>query len=76
MTKEEFSNTNFRSEMYAEYGGHEYPVASANFDEYLFGLELGGYDDEDGDNLMWVRCENVERVWYEDHDELSKPKNE
>ena len=58
MTQAEFDSAKFRSSSRVIYRGAEYRVVSVNFHERLLGLPCGD-DDED---LIWVRCENVEVV--------------
>lgn len=43
--------------MKANYGGKVYAIGACNFPEYLLGLET-----DDSDDLIWVRCENIELV--------------
>lgn len=55
MTFEEYDNTGWTGNMKAEYKGSVYDVAAANFPEHLVALD----DDANGDDYMWVRCENI-----------------
>lgn len=59
MEIEEFNKTSFGAGMIAKYKGCEYPVVSVNFEESLFGLGDINVDDDD---LIWVRCENVDLI--------------
>ena len=56
MTKDEFAKQRWQSGMRAEYMGKEYEIASCNFPEYLVGLDDGS------EELIWVRCENMELI--------------
>jgi len=60
MTIEEFDKVGFCAGMVVTYCGCKYDVISVNFPESLFGLAL----DDDNEDLMWVRCENVNDLTF------------
>lgn len=57
MTKQEYENQGWGPNMKAIYWGKEYSIDACNFPEYLIGLGV-----DDSDDLIWVRCENIELV--------------
>ena len=60
MKREQFAKQGFTSNMYTTYKGHEYWVASVNFDEDLIGL--ANDKNNDNDDLLWVRCESIDEL--------------
>lgn len=59
MTKTELRSHVFKAGDKAKYKGKIYKIKSVDFQECLFGLRMnisGG----DPDDVIWVRCENVE----------------
>ena len=56
MTLAEFNQQGWRPNMWAEYKGKVYSIASCDFDEALVGLD--GVI-ENSDDISWVRCENI-----------------
>jgi len=59
MTIEEFNERGWHPFMKAKYEGKVYPISCVDFQEKL--IALTGII-EDTDDVIWVRCENVE-VW-------------
>jgi len=63
MTSKEFDETKFSAGQKVNYKGRwnneykEYPIASIDFEEQLFGL-LILTEDGDHNEISWVRCEN------------------
>ena len=63
MTQQEFGSTKFGANMSVIYRGAKYGVVSVNFYEKLLGLIDGSATgDDSSDDLIWVRCENVEII--------------
>lgn len=58
MTFEEYDNTGWTGGMFCMYKNNKYEIGAANFPEYLVALVC----DDDPDDYMWVRCENIEIV--------------
>lgn len=56
MTKKEFDSTLFSKGMKAIYRSYAYRITACNFVEYLLELTY------DGNDCIWVRCDNVELV--------------
>lgn len=64
MTIEEFNNTKWGAGMEAvihskAYGTIRRPIVSVDFDQALIGFAT---DDEDDEQLQWIRCENCEII--------------
>lgn len=63
MTQQEFIKTKFGANMRVKYRGSVYGVVSVNFYEKLLGIIEGAATGDDAaDDLIWVRCENVELI--------------
>lgn len=59
MTLAEFNQQGWRPNMWAEYKGKVYAIASCDFEEQLVGLDgVIEYCDE----ITWVRCENINLI--------------
>jgi len=61
MTQLEFEKIKFGASMRVKYRGSFYGIVSVNFYEKLLGIiEGAATGDDSADDLIWVRCENVE----------------
>lgn len=54
MTRYEFDNTKWAKNRNAYHKGRAYEIVAINFDEQLLGLIRDNEED-----VIWVRCENV-----------------
>jgi hypothetical protein len=54
----DFNKTRFGSGMKVLYDGFTYKIIEVNFTESLLGIQ----DENNFDDVFWVRCENVEVV--------------
>jgi len=60
MTQQEFDQSRFSSKDIVIYRGSKYRIKTVNYYERLFGLSIWSSDGDYDDDLIWVRCENVE----------------
>lgn len=59
MSIDEFNKTGFGGGMRCRYMKRIYDIASVNFPEALLALKD---NDDEPEDYMWVRCENIELV--------------